>query len=63
MASRDGPKTEIAQKLQARVQGQWREKNVGDGGRAFFETILQPKFLAGYTDDIIWEAMTRNAEP
>ena len=57
------PNTEIAQKLQTRVQGQWRERKIGDGGRAFCETILQPKFPTEYLDDITWETMTRNAEP
>ena len=57
------PKTEITQRLQTRVQGQWKEENISGGGRTFFETIPQPKFPTGYIDDIIWETMTRNAEP
>ena len=47
------PKTEIAQKLQTRVQRQWREQKIGGGGRAFFETIVQPKLPTEYIDDII----------
>ena len=49
------PKGEIARNLQTLVQGQWREQSIGDGGRAFFETILQPEFPTEYMDDTIWK--------
>ena len=56
------PNKKIARNLQTLTQGEWREQSIGKSGGEFLETILQPDFPTEYIDEIVWGAMTRNAE-
>ena len=56
------PKEKISSNVQTLVQGECREQSRSKSGCQFFETIVQLDFPTEYIDDIVWRAMTRNAE-